>query len=182
MQPGQTVAILGSGPIGLSSLQACIVRGAAQTIVVDVVQSRLDLARKMGATHVINATQTPPVPEIARLTGGLGADVVLETAGAVPTIQESLYAARRGGFVVLVGISSQAEVPLDVVRIVRARMQVRGCFRSVNQYPVAVALTGAGKADVSAMVTHRYKLDELPGALDFAIKNKEIAIKSVVEM
>ncbi|MHB1132885.1 MAG: NAD(P)-dependent alcohol dehydrogenase [Chloroflexota bacterium] len=182
VKPGQTVAILGSGPIGLSTLQASLIRGAAKAIVVDVVQTRLDLAKQLGATHVINATETPTVAEITRLTDGLGADVVLETAGAVPTIQQSLYAARRGGVVVLVGISSQPSVPLDVVRIVRARMQVRGCFRYVNQYPVAIALAGAGRVDLRAAVTHKFKLEELPQAIEFVIKNKSVAIKSVVEL
>lgn len=182
VQPGQAVAILGSGPIGLSTLQACLARGAATTIVVDVVESRLNMAKKMGASHVVNAAQTPFADEVVRLTGGLGADVVLETAGAVPTVQGSANAVRRGGFVVLVGICSQAEVPLDVVKIVRSRLQIRGCFRYVNQYPVAVALAVAGKVDVSAMVTHHYKLDELPEAIEFAIKNKDVAIKTVVDV
>jgi L-iditol 2-dehydrogenase len=180
VQPGQSVAILGSGPIGLSALQACLVRGATKTIVVDVVDKRLQMASELGATHVVNAKQTPAVAEIVRLTGGLGADVVLETAGAVPTIQQSLYAARRGGTVVLVGISAEANVPLDVVRIVRARMRVHGCFRYVNQYPVAVALASSGKVDVRAAVSHSFVLDELPTAIEFANKRKDIAIKCVV--
>lgn len=182
VQPGQTVAILGAGPIGLSTLQACVVRGATRIIVVDVVEKRLQMAKTMGATDVIDASKAATNDEIARLTGGFGVDVALETAGAVPTIQQSLSIVRRGGIVVLVGICSQAEVPLDVVKIVRSRLQVRGCFRYVNQYPVAVALAGAGKVDVSAAVTNRFKLDQLPEAIDFAIKNKDIAIKSVVEL
>ena len=180
VQPGQNVAILGSGPIGLASLQASLVRGAGMTIVVDVVDRRLQMAQELGATHVVNAKHTPAVAEIVRLTGGLGADVVLETAGAVPTIQQSLYAARRGGTVVLVGIAGEPNVPLDVVRIVRARMRVHGCFRYVNQYPVAVALASTGKVNVRAAVTHSFMLDELPTAIEFASKRKDVAIKCVV--
>ncbi len=182
VEAGQTVAILGSGPIGLSTLQACLVRGAANIIVVDMVQTRLDTAKKMGATHIINAAESDALAEINRLTGGLGADVVLETAGAVPTIKQTLYAARRGGVVVFVGICGQAEVPMDVVRIVRARMQVRGCFRYVNQYPTAVALAATGKVDVKTQVTHRFKLEELAKAIEFVINNKDVAIKGVVEI
>jgi L-iditol 2-dehydrogenase len=182
VRPGQSVAILGSGPIGLSALQASAVHGVTNIIVVDVVPRRLEMAKELGATHVVDATQTPAVQEIVRLTGGLGADVVLETAGAVPTIQQTLYAARRGGVVVLVGISSQANVPLDVVRIVRSRMQVRGCFRYVNQYPVAVSLASTGKVDVLASVTHSFPIDQLKEGIEFAIKRKDIAIKCVVTL
>ncbi len=177
---GQSVAVFGAGPIGLAALQAARVRGAAQLLVVDVVEKRLEMAAKLGATHVVNAAQTSAVEEIARLTGGLGADVVLETAAAVPTVQQSLFAARRGGVVVLVGIPSQPLIPLDIVRIVRSRMQVRGCFRYVNQYPVAIALAGAGKVDVKSAVTHQFPLDELPQAIEFAIKSKDVAIKCAI--
>ena len=182
VQPGQSVAILGSGPIGLASLQASLVRGATKTIVVDVVEKRLQMAKELGATHVVNAAQTPAVAEIVRLTEGLGADVVLETAGAVATIQQSVHAGRRGGTVVLVGIAGEPNVPLDVVRIVRSRMRVHGCFRYVNQYPVAVALASAGKVDVRSSVSHSFGLDELPTAIEFAVKRKDVAIKCVVSL
>ncbi|MCL5110056.1 MAG: NAD(P)-dependent alcohol dehydrogenase [Chloroflexi bacterium] len=182
VRPGQSVAILGSGPIGLAALQASLVHGATNVIVVDVVEKRLEMAKELGASHVVNAAHTPAVQEIARLTGGLGADVVLETAGAVPTIQQTLYAARRGGVVVLVGIASQANVPLDVVRIVRSRMQVRGCFRYVNQYPVAVSLASTGKVDVRSTVTHSFPIDQLTEGIEFAIKRKDVAIKCVVTL
>ncbi|MHB9092482.1 MAG: NAD(P)-dependent alcohol dehydrogenase, partial [Chloroflexota bacterium] len=147
---GQSVAIYGSGPIGLSSLQAAIMRGASNTMIIDVIPKRLELAKKLGATHIINGAQVNAVEEVARLTGGLGADVVLETAAAVPTIQQSLFTARRGGTVVFTGIPSQAVIPLDIVRIVRSRMKISGCFRYVNQYPVAVAIAASGKVDVKA--------------------------------
>ena len=177
---GQSVAVFGSGPIGLSCLQAARVRGATNIIVVDVLEKRLKLAREMGATHVVNAAQVSIVDEIARLTGGRGADVILETAAAPQTMQQSLFAARRGGTVVFVGVASQPNVPLDVVRIVRSRMRIKGCFRYVNQYPVAVALAEAGKVDLTSAVTHRFALAELPQAIEFAIKNKDVAIKCAV--
>jgi L-iditol 2-dehydrogenase len=147
-----------------------------------MVDKRLDLAKELGATHTINAGNVSAVEEIIRLTGGKGADVVLETAGAVPTTQQSLNAVKRGGTVVFVGVCSQAMVPLDVVRIVRSRLRISGCFRYVNQYPVAVATAEAGLVDLESPVTHRFTLDQLPEALDFSIKRKDIAIKSVVTL
>lgn len=180
--PGMSVAVYGAGPIGLSSLQAAVARGATNTMIVDVIDKRLELAKELGATHAINAGKVNAVEEIQRLTGGKGADVVLETAAAVPTIQQSLYAARRGGTVVFTGIPTKSNIELDIVRIVRARMKVHGCFRYVNQYPVAVALAATGRVDVKAMVTHTYSLEELPEAIEFVTKNKDVAIKAVVTL
>lgn len=179
---GQSVAIFGSGPIGLSSAQAAMARGATNTIIIDVIDKRLNLAREMGVNHAVNATQVNSVEEVQRLTEGRGADVVIETAAAVPTIQQSLFAVRRGGTVVFTGIPSQPIIELDIVRIVRSRIKVHGCFRYVNQYPAAVALAASGRVDVKAMVTHTFSLDELPGAIEFVTKNKDVAIKAVVTL
>ncbi|MDA8218428.1 MAG: NAD(P)-dependent alcohol dehydrogenase [Dehalococcoidales bacterium] len=180
VQVGQTVAILGSGPIGLYTLQAVRARGAAKTIVADIVEKRLKLASEMGATHVVNASKVDTKEDILRLTGGQGADVVLETAGAVPTTQQSLYVAKRGGTVVLVGMSSQSIIPMDTMRIVRQRLTVKGCFRYANQYATAVALAAAGKVELRAPVSHTFSLDQTLEALEFSIHHKEEAIKVVI--
>ncbi len=179
--PGQSVVIYGAGPIGLSSMQAASVRGATKLIVVDMVEKRLRLAKELGATHVFNSKEVDVVEEVTKLTGR-GADVVIETAAVPPTVQQSLWAAKRGGTVVFTGVPSQSIIELDIVRIVRTRLRVHGCFRYVNQYPVAVALAAAGKVNLDAMVTHYFSFDELAKGIEFTANNKDVAIKSVLSL
>jgi L-iditol 2-dehydrogenase len=178
--PGQAVAVLGAGPIGLFTLQAALARGATNVIVTDVEPRRLALAQELGATHVVNAAKVDAVAEIVRLTGGQGADVVLEAAGAVPTMQQSLYAVRRGGMVVLVGMFSVPNFNLEVLRIVRQGLTLRGVFRYANHYPVAIALAGAGRVNLKAPVTHTFPLEQTKEALDFSMTHKDVAIKVAV--
>ena len=180
VQPGQSVAILGSGPIGLATLLASANHGATTTIVADVIDQRLALATELGATHVINAAKVDTVAEVQRLTGGLGADVVFETAGAVPTTQQSLFAARKGGTVVLVGMTSQSSLPFDTLRLLRAELNVKGCFRYANQFPKAVALARAGRANLKPLATHTFPLEQIQEAFEFSLNRKDVAIKVVV--
>ena len=180
VQPGQTVAIMGSGPIGLVTLLAAICHGATTTIVSDVIDKRLEMAKEFGATHVINAAQADTVAEVQRLTGGLGADVVVETAGAIPTTQQSVFAARKGGTVVLVGMTSQNVLPFDTLRLLRAELNVKGCFRYANQFPKAVALAAAGRVNLKPLASHTFPLAEIKEAFEFSLKRKDIAMKVVI--
>jgi L-iditol 2-dehydrogenase len=94
---GDTVAILGSGPIGLMALQAARARGATTLIATDVSPMRLEMARKLGATHALDARDVDVVKAVRDLTGGRGADAVMEAAGTPPTIEQALRAAKSGG-------------------------------------------------------------------------------------
>ena len=182
VQAGQAVAILGSGPIGLFTLQAALAYGASNVIVTDVEDKRLAVAKELGATHIVNAARASTADEIVRLTGGRGADVVFEAAGAVPTAQQSVYAVRRGGTIVLVGMFSQGSFTMDMIRIIRSQLTIRSVFRYANQYPVAIALAGAGRVNLKLPVTHTFPLDQVKEALDFGIQHKDIAIKVAVTL
>ncbi|MHB1133024.1 MAG: NAD(P)-dependent alcohol dehydrogenase [Chloroflexota bacterium] len=180
IEPGQSVLVLGAGPIGLMSLQAAAAHGATNIMIVDVIEKRLNVARELGATHVLNGREVQLVEEVQRLTGGLGADVVLETAGAIPTIQQSVWAARRGGTVVLVGMASQSVLPFDTMRVTRAELNVKGSFRYVNQFPKAIALAAAGKVNLGAIITHTFPLERIQEAFEFSLTRKDEAIKVVI--
>jgi len=96
LYPAASVAILGAGPIGLVTLEMVKAVGAGPVIMVDVVPSRLSLAKKMGATHVINAKEENVVEKIRALTGGEGVHFVFETAGASATVRQTVEVAREG--------------------------------------------------------------------------------------
>ena len=180
VQPGQTALILGAGPIGLMTLQAAAAHGVTTTIVVDVIEKRLKLAKELGATHVLNAKEVKTVDEVQRLTGGVGADVVFESAGAIPTIQQSVWAARRGGTVIFVGMSSEAVLPFDTLRVIRAELTVKGSFTYANQFPKAIALAAAGRVNLKSPVTHTFPLEQIVEAFETSLTKKDTAIKVVV--
>ena len=110
VQVGESVVILGAGCIGLVTLLACKAHGAGNIIVADIVDARLEKAKELGATHVINSKEVNALEEIARLTGGKGADKVFETAGSPITIAQTAFAVKRGGTITLVGLSAQEEI------------------------------------------------------------------------
>ncbi len=182
VQPGHSVAVLGSGPIGLYTLQAAIARGATNLVVTDVQDHRLLMARKLGATTTINVAGKDAVAEVLAATGGRGADVVFETAGAVPTGQQTLWVAKRGGMVVLVGMFSESNFNLEVLRVVRQQLTVKGVFRYANSYEPAIALAAAGRVDLRSPVTHTFPLAQTKEALEFAMNRKDEAIKVAVTL
>ncbi len=180
VQPGASVAILGAGPIGLMTLAAAQAHGATTTIVADVIEKRLSLARELGATHALNAREVKTVDEVQRLTGGIGADVVFETAGAIPTQQQSVWAARRGGTVVLVGMPGESVIPLDTMRVIRAELSVKGSFRYANHFPKAIDLSASGRFNLRPIATHTFPLEQIGEAFETSLTKKDVAIKVVV--
>ena len=178
--PGDRVAVLGAGPIGLVSLQAAAARGAAQLIAVDIDANRLKLAKKLGATDVVNAATKDTVKEILRLTDGLGADVVLETAGTAATTQQTVACARNGGRIVLVGLPSEDRIEMPVVEAICKEVYISGLFRYAHMYPPSIALVSRRAIDVKSMITKRFRLEDVPKALAFAVHQGKKAIKIMI--
>src|SRR5262249_47398919 len=119
IQPGQSVAILGAGPIGLMVLQAARVRGASVLVSIDLALRALDAAIALGASAVVNPREVDPVQAVRELTGGEGADVVVEAVGAAATIRQTPDLVRRGGIVTLLGLAADPAIPLNTHLIVR---------------------------------------------------------------
>ncbi len=180
--PGQTVAVLGAGPIGLMVLQAALVRGAAAVVSIDLTDTALEMAKRLGATDVVNPRHSDPVSIVRDVSGGDGADVVIEAVGAAATIGQTLDLVRRGGVVTLVGISSEPSVPLNVNHIVRRGIQVRSSFRYAHQHPTAISLVAQHRVDLLSPITHRFSFDGAVAGFGFVDKNKNEVIKSVVEI
>lgn len=181
IKPGMSAVVIGSGPIGLAAMQAAAAYGATTIVVTDRVPSRLALARKLGATHTVNVSEADPVAAVHEFTEGEGADVVLETAGTVATARQAQDLVRRGGVVVLVGMFAEQEFPLYVMDIIFREYDVRGVFRYCNCFPPALALIGAGRADVKSLITHEFPLERTQEAIEFARDRKDVAIKVVVK-
>ncbi|WP_189001568.1 NAD(P)-dependent alcohol dehydrogenase [Deinococcus roseus] len=188
VKSGDTVVVVGAGPIGCTTLQAAKAAGATTLIAIDLEDFRLDLARELGATHTINARHQNAQQVIQDLTSrGLptshsGADVVFETAGTLRTCQQSMLLARPGGVVVLVGLPPDPMVTLDLVAAAAREVDIRGLFRYANCYPVALALLEQGRINLDRLVTHRFALPQVQEALTFADEFKQQSMKVMVDV
>jgi len=185
---GHSVVVLGAGPIGCTTLQAAKAAGATTLIAVDLEPFRLEMARKVGATHVINARQEDVLERIRDITtrSGLprshaGVDVAFETAGSVATCRMAIAAPRPGGVTVLVGLPPDPLVPLDIVSAASRETQIRGLFRYANCYPAALALVASGAVDLDVLITQRYKFADTQAALEFADRDKTTSVKVMLE-
>lgn len=179
VQPGDRVLVVGAGPIGLVSLQAAREQGATQIIVADLQESRLSLARKLGATDTVNVKDQDLSETVGELTEGDGVDVILECAGSAQAVEQSCRIMRRGGILVLVGFGAP-EIAVPLADFIAGEFQMRTAHRYANCYPPALALVAAGRVDVKSLITHEYSLDDTEAALQFAHQRKDVAIKVLV--
>lgn len=182
VQVGDTVVILGGGCIGLVTLLSCKAHGAGQIILADIVDARLEKAKELGATHVINSKEKDIKEEIAKLTDGRGVDIVFETAGSPVTIAQTPYLVCKGGTIVLVGISAQEEINYNFAQIMDKEATIKSVFRYRNIYPKAIAAVASGAINVNNIVTHEFDLDHIQEAFDEAVNNKTDLVKAVIKM
>jgi L-iditol 2-dehydrogenase len=171
------VAIVGAGPIGLGQLMLAKASGA-DAIIIDVVDSALELARELGADEVVNGDREDPVERVRRFTDGRGADIVFECAGgeSMPTtLPQATKMVRRAGKVVLIGGFDDGEtsIPLEWQRIqmseIELIMSASFAYRDIYaEQGEIVELIAKGKLDVKKLITHRFKLEQINEAFDCA--------------
>lgn len=180
LQAGETVAIMGMGPVGLMAVAAAKSHGASRIIVTDLEEVRLEAALRLGATHAINIRKEDAVETIKQLTDGAGVDVAWETAGNPKALQSALYSIRRGGRLAIVGLPAQDEIPLNVPFIADNEIDIYGIFRYANTYPKGIEFLASGDVDAGVLITDRYLLAETREALERAIHNKSGSLKVIV--
>ncbi|MDO7905317.1 NAD(P)-dependent alcohol dehydrogenase [Paenibacillus sp. JX-17] len=180
LQAGETVAIMGMGPVGLMAAAAAKSYGAADIIVTDLEEVRLQAALKLGAAHAINVREQDAAAVIRELTGGIGVDVAWETAGSPRALQSALQSLRRGGRLAIVGLPAQDDIPLNVPLIADSELDIYGIFRYANTYRKGIRFLESGLVDASVLVTDRYPLDQTQEALERAIHNKNASLKVMV--
>lgn len=178
---GQSVLILGAGCIGLVTLLSARARGASKIIVADLYEKRLEYAREMGADVTINA-QTEDVSGRIREILKEGPDVVLETAGSPATIAQTAHIAKRGGTIVLVGMSAQSEISYNFFQIMEKEATVKCVFRYRNLYPTAIAAIASGSINVKQIVTHEFSLEDSNLAFDTVVKDARNVVKGIIKM
>lgn len=180
VETGDTVLITGAGPIGLVTMAAARAAGATDVIVTDVVPEKLELASDRGADLTIDVSDTDAPTAVADYTSGVGADVVIEASGAEPSIRSTIDAVRRGGTVVLVGLASEATVPLDVVELIDNEIDVHGSFRYKNTYGAAIDLLADGVVDLEGLVDFESPLEGIDDAFHRAMEPE--VVKGMITM
>lgn len=179
---GDTVVIFGAGCIGLVTLLSCRARGASKVYVVDILENRLETARKLGATEAVNAKECDVLAKIAGLTDGQGADVVIETAGSEITVKQTADVVSRGGTVVLVGMTPKDETGYNFMKLMGKEGQLKTIFRYRNLYPVAINAIASGAIDVKGIVSHEFDFDHVKEAFDFVSANAKDVVKAVIKI
>lgn len=176
----ETVAVLGAGAIGLSAVQAARVAGVKRIIVSEPVQARRDLAKRLGASEVIDPSTSDAEKEFARLTDGHGPDVVIECTGEDDATRAASRIVRILGRIVVVGIPDRDDYTFEASPSRRKEMTVVFCRRSNLAAETAIEWVAEGKVDAACMATHRFPLEDTAKAMELAISKSDGVVRAVI--
>lgn len=183
MRPGASVVVIGAGGVGLNTIQGAVIGGARTVVALDVVDAKLEAARRFGATHALRADRAGVVDEARRLSGGRGADYVFVAVGARPAFEQAFAMTARSGTVVLVGIpASGVTVEIDPGGIASDNQRVLGSkmggARIRDDIPKLIALYQAGVLKLDELISGRYPLEQINEAI--ASVKRGDALRNVV--
>ena len=174
--PGASVAVFGCGGVGLNTIQAARLVGAAKIIAVDVMPQKLAWAEEFGATHVVNAATEDPVARVQAISGTGGVDCAFEVVGTQATIEQALASTHRGGTCVVVGVSpAGTRISVDPGMLLQQRILTGSSFGGGHQrtdVPMLIDLYMAGKYKLEELITRRVALGELNQAFDRMLKGE----------
>ena len=179
---GQKAVVMGAGCIGLVSMMALKARGVQEVYVVDVMDKRLDKALELGATAVINGKKEDVVARLNQLTGGMGTDLAIDTAGSEFTVRQAIMAAAKGSTIVLVGYSKSGEMNMPTDFILNKELTLKSVFRYRHIYPIAIEAVASGKVNLKGIVSNIFPLSDIQNAMDESIRNKADIVKSVIKI
>jgi S-(hydroxymethyl)glutathione dehydrogenase / alcohol dehydrogenase len=180
---GSSVVVIGTGGVGLNSIQGARLSGAHPIIAVDLSDEKLEAAKGFGATHGFNPSRDDVTAGVKALTEGRGADYVLVTVGSTPAMLQAMALPRRKGTVVMVGMpATGAKLPLEVGDIADYSQTIAGSkmgeSRPKTDIPKLIELYQDGRLLLDELVTERYPLDQINEA--FASVNRGEALRNVI--
>ncbi|MBI5334829.1 MAG: NAD(P)-dependent alcohol dehydrogenase [Burkholderiales bacterium] len=180
---GDTVAVFAQGPIGLCATAGAKLSGASTVIGVDRLPERLEMARRMGADHVVDFSKVDPVDEILKITGGRGVDVAIEALGTQATFEASLRVLRPGGTLSSLGVySTDLTIPLGpfAAGLGDHRIITSLCPGGKERMRRLMSVVEAGRVDLGSMVTHRFKLDDIEAAYELFSHQRDGVLKVAI--
>jgi L-iditol 2-dehydrogenase len=185
LKNGENVVIFGAGPIGLFLCQIAKLLGASSIWIIDIINQKLEIARKYGWAETINASEVDVIKE-ARLKFPQGADLVIDTSGSSNALHQAVAITRKHGRILLIGN------PHDNIKILqksfetilRHELQLIGTWNSImfNEWKQIIQWMASGKIDVEPIITHRISLDDLPRIIQLMHERKIVHEKVLVIM
>jgi 2-desacetyl-2-hydroxyethyl bacteriochlorophyllide A dehydrogenase len=177
VSPGDCVAVLGLGPVGLCAVQVAIAAGAGPVLAIDTVEQRLDLARSFGAIPV-HLTEQSPRDEVKQLTEGRGVDAAIDAVGHPDALDLAIRLARKAGTVVAIGVYAEpCQVHMGLVWI-KALTLKSGHANVIGHVDRVLGMLASGTLDPAPLVTHHLPLDDAPDA--YALYDRREAMKIVL--
>jgi len=178
----ETVAVYGPGPAGLFFCKLAKLKGAGKVYLIGTRDSRLAFGEKYGADVILN-TQKDKVEEyIINDTNGRGVDLVIESAGSHQALNSGIGVIKKGGELLIYGVFGGGPVPVDIQPIQMNELTIKGINSGPFKYPVAINLISKGLIDAKSVISHTFKIEELPNlfATGFISNRKENYMKGVV--
>jgi S-(hydroxymethyl)glutathione dehydrogenase/alcohol dehydrogenase len=181
--PGSRVAVFGTGGVGLNVIQGAALAGAEKIIAVDLLDNKLEFARRFGATHTVNASTSDPVKTIRELTSGKGVEFAFEVVGLTKTMRQAYDSLRKRGKAIIVGVSPMTnEVSIPTLSLVYEERVLTGSLygsaRPKTDIPMLMDLYRAGKLKLDELLTRTYPFEQINEAYE-ALERGEVA-RSVV--
>ena len=177
---GDRVLVIGAGAIGIMIAAVCRKAGAAEVVISDLSTSRLAMAEKLGATHIVNAGKEDLKLEVGKWSGEKGFDKAFECVGAEATFRQTMELVKMNGLVTDVGIFEKTEIQLDASLFVKKELRVQGAQGYCWDFPDAIQILQ--ELPFEQMITHHFQLEELREALETASDPNSNAIKVCINI
>ena len=180
---GDIVAVFALGPIGLCAVAGAKLMGASTVIGVDTVAARLTVAKKLGASHVIDFKRADPVEEIMKLTDGRGVDCAIEALGTQQTFENALRVLRPGGTLSSLGVYSEdLKIPMSAfgAGLAEYKIVTTLCPGGKERMRRLLNVVASGDVDLKPLVTHRFKLDQIEAAYELFANQRDGVLKVAI--
>lgn len=182
VQPGNTVAIVGAGPIGLAALLTAQFYSPAEVIMIDIDDNRLEVAKRFGATATVNSSDGKAAEQVMRLTGGRGVDTAIEAVGIPPTFKLCEDVVAAGGIIANIGVHG-VKVDLHLERLWSHNVTITTRLVDTAATPMLLKTVQSKKIDPKRLITHHFKLDKILDAYDtFGKAATTKALKVIIEV
>ena len=182
LRGGERIAVVATGGVGINIIQIAKAFGASQIIAVDIRDDKLEAAKRLGATDLVNAASVDATARVRALTGGKGVDIAFEVLGLPQTFTQAFDMIRDGGRMVAVGIApGKTTAPVEITRLVRRELRIIGSYgaRTRTDMPEIIRLAAQGIFRPETMVTQRFSLDQADAGYQ-ALARGEIVGRAIV--